>query len=108
MPRGKYPRKPAVEAAPVASSPALAQPAPSPTAAPHGTVVAPVVGGGRRPHRFADHAQSRDIDTLDEPALRAYALDIGMTRRDATGLGVDRLRAGAKSHLANHFDALTE
>lgn len=61
----------------------------------------------RRPHRFADHAKSRDIDSLSGEDLRSYAREIGMTRRDVAELGDDRLRAGCKSHLARHFEDLT-
>jgi len=60
----------------------------------------------RKPHRFADHAKSRDIDSLSGDELRDYAREIGMSKRDCAELGEDRLRAGCKAHLAHHFDEL--
>lgn len=60
----------------------------------------------RMPNRWADHPRSRDIDSLAGDELRAYALSVGMSRRDCTELGEDRLRAGCKSHIAHHLDLI--
>jgi hypothetical protein len=133
VPRGKYPRQPAA----VLAAQRAHQPAPAIVAAPAVPVVVAdavppptidpalladaaqvvqqaaqvaevAITNARRPHRFADHAKSRDIDSLPIAELRAYAREIGMSRRDAEELAEGRLRAGCKSHLAHHFDDLTE
>jgi hypothetical protein len=106
MPRGKYPR---AKKEPSATPKAIkAQPTP-PVAEP-AKASAPEVAttSGRRPQRFADHPRSRDIDSLAGEELREYCRQIGMSGRDARELPEDRLRAGAKSHLDNHFAALLE
>ena len=130
MPRGKYPRQSAaVKAAIAKTAPAVAAPKqPEPVAeveqAPaidpallddaaqivtQAAQVAEVaISNARRPHRFADHAKSRDIDRLTHDELRAYGREIGMSKRDCEGLSLDRLRAGCRAHLARHFDELTE
>ncbi len=66
------------------------------------------ITNARRPHRFADHAKSRDIDSLTHDQLRVYGREIGMSRRDCDDLTLDRLRAGCRAHLGRHFDELTE
>lgn len=78
-------------------------PPPAPTA-----VFANTATRDRRPIRFADHAKSCNIDSLAEPELRTYARQIGMSRRDAEELGLDRLRAGAKAHLSHHLSQLLD
>jgi hypothetical protein len=67
-----------------------------------------VISNARRPHRFADHAKSRDLNSLTHDQLRAYGLEIGMSKRDCADLSEDRLRAGCRAHLMRHFDELTE
>ena len=126
MPRGKYPRQSAAVKAAIVKTAAIAAPAAVvPDSEPaaldpvlladavaivtQATKVAEVaISNARRPHRFADHAKSRDIDSLPIDQLRAYGLEIGMSRRDCAELSEPRLRAGCRSHLAHHFDALTE
>lgn len=123
MPRGKYPRQSAsVKAAMAKVAPAAAPVAAAPVPAIDPALMADAVqvvtqaaqvaevaiSHARRPHRFADHAKSRDIDSLTHDQLRAYGLEIGMSRRDCAELSLDRLRAGCRAHLARHFDALTE
>lgn len=50
--------------------------------------------------RFPDPLQRhRDIDSMPEAELRAYARQIGMTPRDANTLSVERLRYNAKHHV---------
>ena len=83
---------PVIAAAPNAPAPAV----PPPTAP------------TRQAHRFSDAPKSRDIDSMPIDELRVYARQIGMTRRDAEELAEHRLRAGAKSFLAEYFEALTE
>lgn len=131
MPKGKYPRQSATVKAAIAKTAAVAAPAAAAPIAPVVQAVVPVIdpalladaaqvvtqaakvaevviSNARRPHRFADHAKSRDIDSLPVDDLRVYAREIGMTNRDCDELSEARLRAGCRAHLSRHFDELTE
>ena len=133
MPRGKYPRQSAAVKAAIAKVAPVTQPPVAevkhaePVVEVEATTIDPAllddaaqivanaakvaevtITNARRPHRFADHAKSRDIDRLTHDELRVYGREIGMSQRDCTDLSLDRLRAGCRAHLARHFDELTE
>jgi len=57
--------------------------------------------------RFPNPLQRhRDIDTMPEAELRAYALQIGITPRDASTVGVERLRVNCKHQVYALIDDL--
>lgn len=75
------------------------------------SVVVPLVavsdpGRERKPVRWADHAKSRNIDSLSHDDLRAYAREIGVSRRDCEGLTLDRLRQNAKATLQHNIEQI--
>lgn len=126
MPRGKYPRQSAAVKAAIAMTPPPAAPVLPAEVVQQTAAIDPAlledaaqviqqaakvadvaITNARRPHRFADHAKSRDIDSLSHDELRAYGREIGMSRRDCEDLTLDRLRAGCRAHLSRHFDELT-
>lgn len=57
--------------------------------------------------RFPDPLQrNRSIDTMGEAELRAYALQLGLTPRDARDLSVERLRVNCKHQVHALIDDL--
>lgn len=57
--------------------------------------------------RFPDPLQRhRNIDTMPEAELRAYALQLGMTPRDARDLSVERLRVNARAYVHDLIEDL--
>ncbi len=50
--------------------------------------------------RWDDPLQrNRPVDSMDEPELRQYGLQIGLTKRDAADLSVERLRVACKHRI---------
>jgi hypothetical protein len=64
-----------------------------------------VLNDGARPNAFRTGV---NLDTLAGPELRAYALQIGLTQRDAEGLGEDRLRMNCKARLFDMIETFLE
>lgn len=65
------------------------------------TPVAPVAP------RWDDPLQrNRPIDSMQEAELRQYGLQIGLSRRDATDLGVERLRVACKQRVNDLIEEL--
>jgi len=50
--------------------------------------------------------RGRRLDLMNEPELRAYARQIGISQRDAEGLSVERLRQNCSAQLYELIDAL--
>lgn len=48
--------------------------------------------------------RGRRLDDMEEPELRAYGTQIGLSRRDATSLAVPRLRAACVLMLQQRID----
>lgn len=59
-----------------------------------------------QPRRNDPLQRHRDIDTMPEAELREYALQIGMTPRDAASLSVERLRFNCKHQVYTLIDDL--
>lgn len=65
----------------------------------------PVLHDGARPNAFRTGV---NIDALAGDALRTYALQIGLTRRDAEGLSEERLRMNCKARLVDMIETFLE
>jgi hypothetical protein len=57
--------------------------------------------------RWDDPLQrNRPIDSMQEAELRQYGLQIGLSRRDANELGVERLRVACKQRVNDLIEEL--
>lgn len=70
-------------------------------AQPEAAPAPPVVPEPRNPLQSRRH-----IESMDEAELRSYAIQIGVAKRDAEGLSVERLRAACKLTLFDLIDSL--
>jgi len=50
--------------------------------------------------------RGRSVDVMAEDELRAYAREISISKRDADGLSIERLRQNCKAQLYELIDAL--
>lgn len=91
--------KPGFKRAAAAVVPAAVVPQAAPAAA------GPALHDGARPNAFRTGV---NIDALAGDALRTYALQIGLTRRDAEGLSEERLRMNCKARLVDMIETFLE
>lgn len=101
-PGWKQAKAAALAAAAVASVPVAA------SAAPEAQAPAPAAQDERPagPGFGNSLERGRRLDLMNEPELRAYARQIGISQRDAEGLSVERLRQNCSAQLYELIDAL--